>query len=316
MQRFPHAISKTGGADKFRRVPSDLRIIKPHGVGLVPRHGADPFRVQLTQHIRRDMDNAGLHAQRLRRDAHDLIPRHPLVGGNVVGVANGVRIAHQAAEALGKVIAVGQRPQRGAVAGHDDFFALTNPLHHLKGTEIAMQRHRHLAFAVGMAGAHHGEGEAVFPILPHQPVFAGGLIAAILPIRVAQRSRLRDQRIHRRLLIRRRGRNENILIGSPAEKANVPLQLFHVKNDEVRHDVKMEITQQLAHLFFVVHIHTKGFSPRRQRMISPVQQIKLPAFFQAALADRIGDRSRAANKQRFSHEGFLLSISSPKGKKC
>ena len=150
----------------------------------------------------------------------------------------------------------------------------------------------------------------------HQPVFAGGLIAAILPIRVAQRSRLRDQRIHRRLLIRRRGRNENILIGSPAEKANVPLQLFHVKNDEVRHDVKMEIAQQLAHLFFVVHIHTKGFGPRRQRMISPVQQIKLPAFFQAALADRIGDRSRAANKQRFSHEGFLLSISSPKGKKC
>ena len=91
------------------------------------------------------------------------------------------------------------------------------------------------------------------------------------------------------------------MVRSAAEEADIPFQLFDGENNKIRHHVKMHIFQQITDFFFVVHIHAEGFGSFGQRMVSPVEQVQFPVFFQAALADCIGDCSRAADKQRFFH---------------
>ena len=121
------------------------------------------------------MHKVRLHPQRRRDAAVHLVPGQAFIPGDVEYLAQGVHVAHQAHERHGKVVAVGQRPQRQAIARDDDRAARAHPLQHLKAARRPMQRHGHAALAIGVAGPDDGDGKPLLTVGANQHILAGGL---------------------------------------------------------------------------------------------------------------------------------------------
>ena len=85
-----------------------------------------------------------------------------------------------------------------------------------------------------MRRAHHRHGKAVLPVLLHQPIFAGDLVARVLPEGVGQGCRFRDPVMGDRLLVRRGGADEDVLPRLAAKQLDISFYLIDAEGEPTR----------------------------------------------------------------------------------
>ena len=73
-------------------------------------------------------------------------------------------IRHQSDIAFGKIFGVSQCPQRGAIAGNNDRFAVKNPFENLPVSLISMYGYGRFGSVIGMAGTNDGHRKATCPV--------------------------------------------------------------------------------------------------------------------------------------------------------
>src|SRR5450759_1830079 len=117
----------------------------------------------------------------------DLVPGQDLVRHDVEGVADRLAATQQAHEALGEIAVVGDRPQRRAVAGHDERLPLAHPRDRREGPFPAVHGQWHLRVAVGERRADDRDREPVLAVRPHQALLASDLVPRVVPERVGER---------------------------------------------------------------------------------------------------------------------------------
>ena len=293
-----------------RNGPLELAVVKDDGIGLVAGERAlKVVRTGCMQKIRGNAIGMKRPVQLVCDDAVNLVPRQRFVAGDVVGLTDGMDVAHQADEALGKVGIVRQGPQRSAVAVDDDGFSFQNALEHLPGSLCAVYAKGHFALIVGVAWTHDGDGEAVFSVLMHQVFLTGDLIARVLPVRIAQRRALGDQVIGERLLISGCGRDKDILPGSAAEEAEIARGMLRRIADKIAYAVKFHALKGGCGSGFIVDIRDDGLDAGGQffAAAAAVEQIEFPLRVLCQKAgDGHADGSGSADKQ-----GFHAAVSSP-----
>jgi hypothetical protein len=103
-----------------------------------------------------------------------------------------------------------------------------------------------------------------------QEVFAGDLVAGVLPERVAEGRRLPDRQGRDGLLVRRRRADEDVLAAAAREEVDVGLDLVGREGDEVDHDVEVPVADGTADRRRVGHVPGQhldagGHGPRRGR---------------------------------------------------
>ena len=173
--------------------------------------------------------------------------------------AQRVGVAHQAHKTNGKIIGMGGRPQRRAVAGDDNGFARPDAGQRLPAAACAVQRHHGLAAAIGVAGAHDSHRKAFLPVPLHQEIFAGDLIAGILPVRVCQGGAFGDGQRGHGLLVCRRAADKNVLGRAPRKQAHVTLDVLLGKGDEIHRHVEPLVSQCGLHRSFVMDVRCTAF---------------------------------------------------------
>ncbi len=204
------------------------------------------------------MHDARLGARGAGDRAIDVVPAQRLLRGDVEAVADHLRIAEQRHEALGEVGVVGQRPQRAAVAVHDHLAALAHPLDH---GPAALERQG--CVIVGVARPHDGDRKALVAIGPDEQVLASDLVPRILPIRIAQRGRFQDRNPQRRLLIRGRGTDEDVLTRSAGEEFDAGVGLIGGETQEVHHHVPAGGIEHPGDLGAIVDVGPEHARPGR-----------------------------------------------------
>ena len=220
----------------------------------------------------------------------------------MVGITDGMDIAHQTDEGLGEIGVVGDGPQGGTVAVDDDGLAVYHALQHLPGALVTVSAHGHIALVVGVAGADDRHREAVLPMHLHQVLFAGDLVAAVLPVGIHQRRGLGDLVIPQGLLVGRGGGDEHELLGLTSKEAIIPLQLGGYEGDEVAHAVEGEPFDGLGGFRLIVDVGVDGMHACGQFSFTAaaVEQVQLPVgMFRQGAGDGHGDGAGTANKERF-----------------
>lgn len=162
-----------------------------------------------------------------------------------------------------------------------------------------MQRHGHAAPAIGMAGPDDGDRKALPAVGGHQHIFAGGLLAAVFPVRIAQRRSLGDPRRGQRLLIRRRRADKKVLSRSAGKQTDVARHVLGRVGDEVRHHVERLPLQRVPHRRLVTDIRMDGaraLGHARVR-VAAVEQRQVPSATDAQRRNGRADGARAADKQ-------------------
>ena len=227
--------------------------------------------------------------------------------------AQRVGVAHQAHKTNGKIIGMGGRPQRRAVAGDDNGFARPDAGQRLPAAACAVQRHHGLAAAIGVAGAHDSHRKAFLPVPLHQEIFAGDLIAGILPVRVCQGGAFGDGQRGHGLLVCRRAADKNVLGRAPRKQAHVTLDVLLGKGDEIHRHVEPLVSQCGLHRSFVMDVCCKHprAPGRAGRVGAAVEQRQFPAAGQRQSADGCADDPRAADEQCFHGSSPFFVMLSP-----
>ena len=211
------------------------------------------------------------------------------------GLPDRAGMAEQGDEAAGEVVVVGQRPQRGAVAVDDDLLAPAHPLHH---RPAAVERHQRPV--VGVRGPHDRHREALLPVGGREQVLAGDLVAGVLPERVAQRRGLHDRQACRRRLVGRRGADEDVLPGPPAEQVEVGADVVGRERHPVDDRVELLVAERLLHRPGVADVGAHNPHLRRQRTglgLPPVQHLQVDAALHREPRAGGADHTAAADEQ-------------------
>ena len=173
-------------------------------------------------------------------------------------VADRARVAEQGDETPREIPVVRQRPQRRAVAVHDDRLALAHPAQR-RPAPVQGDQGR----VVGVRGAHDRGREAFFPVRPDQQVLAGDLVPGVRQERVAQRRGLQDRQAGGRCLVGGGGADEHVLPGAAAEGIDVGLHVPGGERDPVHDRVELTVPEQLADLVRIPGVPVQH--PRRGR---------------------------------------------------
>src|SRR5258706_2458064 len=175
--RAAHAFSPQDFAFEIGHKTLDLAVVEDHAVDLVADQAAQRARVIGRNQLRSDMDDVHLQAEGFTDFQEDLVPRKHLVGGHVEGLPDGILPPKQADQPFGEVAVPGDRPQRGAVAGDDDLFALADAIDDSVRMLPACAAQRDLRWPVGQRRADDRDGEPVFAVFLQQAFFDGDLVA-------------------------------------------------------------------------------------------------------------------------------------------
>ncbi len=96
---------------------------------------------------------------------------------------------------------------------------------------------------IGERWPHDGNRESVLTIGLQQARFARDLVAGVRPVRVIQRRRFGDPIAGGRLLVRRGGANEDVLLGPTAEECEIALDIIGCIRDPIHHYVELAILE-------------------------------------------------------------------------
>ncbi len=153
---------------------------------------------------------------------------------------------------LREVVGVRHDPQRRAVTMHDDRPTAHEPVRQRVGAppaqsdrEVRVVRHRR---------AHDRRGEALVAVRLHQALFAGDLVAGVLPVGVGERCGLGDEVVGRRLLVRRGRADEDVLPDPAPEQCEVALDVIRRVGDPVDDDVELQAPQRRMHVIRAVDV--------------------------------------------------------------
>ena len=136
------------------------------------------------------------------------------------------------------------------------------------------------AFAVSVAGAHDGDGEAVFPEVLHQQRFAGCLVARVLPVGVHERCLFSDEIALCGLPVGRGGADIDILVRAVPEHAEVAFDLEGEEADELADRVENLVTQAFFHESLVVDV-SDNVPDAGGHLSRAVPQVQQPQFIAA-----------------------------------
>ena len=229
------------------------------------------------------------------------------------GLAEGPGMAEQGNEAAGEVLVVGERPQRGAVAVDDDLPALTHPPQHGPAAVEGHQRP-----VVGVRGPHDRDREALLPVRGDQQLLARDLVPRVLPERVAQRRGLHDRQTRRRCLIGRRGADEDVLPGTPAEQIEIGPDVLRREREPIDDRVKLQIADRVPDRRRIPDVPLKDPHLRRQRPsrgLPTVEDVQLDSALHRQPRAGGADHPAAAEEQdrQGAHPTSLTSRSSKRG---
>ena len=195
-----------------------LGVVEDHRVRLVAEQAGAPLRVGGRDRVRGHVHDVRPRRRPPRRGSRAIwFQVERLVGGDVEGVADRARMPEQRHEPAREVLVVGQRPQRRAVAVHDDRLAP-------RASGRSRSSRRRTARACGRRCATAARSSPGSPRRGRRAissVLAGDLVAGVLPERVAQRRRLDHRQARRRRLVGRGRADEHVLTGAPAEQLEV-----------------------------------------------------------------------------------------------
>jgi hypothetical protein len=213
----------------------------------------------------------------------------------VEAVADGLRMAEQPDEGLGEVDVVGERPQRGAVAVHDDVLAAA---HALDDRPAAVEGQVHAV--VRVRGAHDRRREALPAVRADQELLAGDLVLRVGPDRVAQGRRLDDRQAAHGLLVGRGRADEDELAGAPGEEVDVELDVLGREGDEVDDGVELAVADRRSRGRRVADVAVQPVRPggqRSRRRAPAVEDVQLDAQLDRALCAGRADLPRAPDEQ-------------------
>ena len=230
-QGAPHAFPKGDGSLEAGDEGLDFAVVEDHAPALVAQETAFQLGHDLGQEIGGDVDDVGLHAQRVGDGGVDLVPGQHFVGRDVEGVADGRRVAQQTHESAAEVFRVGDNPERTAVTVDDNGLALEQPV----GQGIAARRQRHREVVViGVGRAHDGGGKALLPVRLDEQFLARDLVARVGPVGVVERRRLGDDVVGGRRLVRGRGADEDVLLDLAREERYVARDVVRAERESSR----------------------------------------------------------------------------------
>src|SRR4029450_5439558 len=187
-----------------------------HGVSAVSQQRSTPVWICGRDPVGWDMDDLLVDPGGGSKDARALVPGEDVGGGDVEALADGPGVTQQGNETLGEVVAVRQRPQRRAVALHDDFLSLSHALHQ-SPAGVA----RHQSAVVGVRRPNDRRRKAVLAAGAYQPILTSDLVPRVLPVRITQRRRLGDRHSGWRSLVRRGRADEDVLADPSSESLEI-----------------------------------------------------------------------------------------------
>src|SRR5690606_9267722 len=157
---------------------------------------------------------------------------------------------------------------------------------------------------VGMGGPHNCDGKTLITVSPHERFFAGYLVARVLPERVFQRRLLGDRKTCRRLLIGRRGTDEDKLARAAAKKGKIYGNMLRREGDPVDNHVESVVAQRFADSRRFAYVANQDFGLRRNRAMTglpSVEKIEIDSLLDRQRATIRAKYAATADKQSF-HE--------------
>ena len=256
------------------------------------------------------MTGLQLHPQAVGDDAVYLVPGQGLVIGDLERLADGVGIAHEPHEAVREILVVRDGPKGGAVPLDDHRLSLHHSLKHLVAAIVPVYAHRHGSLAVSVAWPYDSHRKTVFPVHPHQILFAGNLVPGIFPVGIGQGRPLGDPVVLHRFVVGRGRADVHELPRPSPEQAVVPLQLLRHKADKIAHHVEVQALQRRGRRLLVPDIAPDPFHVPRHLAVPPVQQIQFVPPQGQLPGNGAADRPCPADKQ-YLHLPLLLSSRQP-----
>lgn len=226
---------------------------------LVAQQAGTHIGVQLGDGFGREVHDDGLDARGAPDGGIDLVPRQDLVAGDVKGLAKGAGVAKEAHESDGKVAVVCHHPKGGAVAMADDRLALAHAVHHR--IVLSTDGRGNPRGAIGVRGAHDGDGKALLAVCLHQAILAGDLVARVLPVGVDEGRRFGDDIMVRRLLVGAGGADVHVLANAPGKGGDILLDLIRRVAHKVGHHVIGAGLGHLAEASKIVAVADDGAHP-------------------------------------------------------
>ncbi len=186
-------------------------------------------------------------------------------------------IADQSQEPAPKILSVCQDPQRRAVAMND----YRPPLLQTVCQRVVAPTpdgHREIQI-VRLRRTHNRHRKSSFRVGPHQSFFASYLVARIVPVRVVQRCRFRNEVVSGWFLINRGGADEDVLLNSTLEERQVTFNIIGCVGYPVDDDVKLQACQSCFNVFRLSRIGCQSAAPRGIHAPQPaIEQIKVKSF--------------------------------------
>ena len=154
---------------------------------------------------------------------------------------------------------------------------------------------------------HNRHGKTILTVRLHQTFFAGNFFAGILPVWVVQRRGLRNEIVSRRLLIRRGGADEDILLDPAGKESQVALDIIRRVRDPVHDDIKLQVLQSGADVLRLPYVGSQSMTTGQMRgPRSAIEQIELESPGDRLPTDRRADEAGAAAKQHSNSRIVLL----------
>ena len=192
-------------------------------------------------------------------------------------------VSHKTDKALCKIRVVSDCPQACSVSVNDNRLAVFDAFYNLITSLVSVNSKRNRAFIISVAWSDYCYRKLFFAVKLHEVVFAGNLVAGILPVRICKRSFFADDIVAARLLVGRRRTYIHKLTDLAFEQAVVAFKLFRHKTNKVAGNVKVHAFEFGGCSSLVVYVYCNKMCAFKTRVIiavAPVYKIKLPALFQ------------------------------------
>ena len=216
------ALGVRHGGTVVRDEALDLGVVEHHADGLVANQAAARIGVAGGEEIARDVDEVAVQRRRLRPSC--VYHWSQVITSSLVmwkawpmACSRARRPTSPLAKSVLWVMTQRDEPSPGMIT----FLPRRMRSTAVYGFGPAVHGQGDLGVAVGVGGTDDGEGEALFAVGAHQAVFAGYLLARIVPVGIGEGRGFGDEVVPDGLLVGAGGADEDVLPGAAAEELEV-----------------------------------------------------------------------------------------------